>query len=93
MSKENKKEELNTSLIKAINDLNEMRGNVKAFILLASTDEPSKEKTDAVHGINAVGGKMNDLVELFYNIDPDITHAATMLTLGCSLAKAFKDKK
>lgn len=76
MSKENKKEEIEAEFAKGIDELNKLRGKVKAFILLASTDEPSEEKEGAVRGVNAVGGKMKDLVTLYENISPDIKSAA-----------------
>ena len=76
MSEENKKEKIEAVFAKSIDELNKLRGKVKAFILLASTDEPSEEKEDAVRGVNAVGGKMKDLVTLFENISPNIKSAA-----------------
>ena len=78
MSEENKKEEIEDVFAKGIDKLNKLRGKVKAFILLALTDEPSEEKENAVRGVNAVGGKMCDLVKLFENISPNIKSAAAL---------------
>lgn len=64
-------------------------GGVKAFILLALTDEPSEEEKDAVRGVNAAGGKMKDLVALFNNIDKDIKHAAAIEGLAGILGKVL----
>lgn len=93
MSEEIKKKELEAAFDKAFEELNKLRGNVKAFIFLALTDEPSKEEEEAVRGINAVGGKMNDLVELYYNIDPDIKRAAATSSLVEILGKVFGGKE
>ena len=76
MSKEIKKEEIEDAFDKSINKLNELRGKVKAFMLLAITDEPSEEREGVVLGINSVAGKMKDLVTIFENISPDIKSAA-----------------
>ena len=64
-------------------------GGVKAFILLALTDEPSDEKEDAVRGVNATGGKMKDLVALFNNINEKIKGAAAMKGLINILEKVL----
>ena len=89
MSEETKQKELEANFAKAIDRLNELRGGVKAFILLALTDEPSDEKEDAVRGVNAAGGKMKDLVALFNNINEDIKGAAAMKGLINILGKVL----
>ena len=89
MSKENRKEELNATLTQAINNLNEIRGGVKAFMLLALTDEASEEEKDAVRGVNAIEGELGDLVILFNNIPNDIKHAAAMQGLAGILGKVL----
>lgn len=76
MSEEMKQKEVEAGFAKAIDHLNELRGGVKAFILLALTDEPSDEKGDVVRGVNATGGEMEDIVTLFNNIDEKIKAAA-----------------
>lgn len=93
MPKENRKEELNATLTEAINNLNEVRGGVKAFMLLALTDEASEEKKDAVRGVNAIGGELGDLVVLFNNIPNDIKHAAAMQGLAGILGKVLGENE
>ena len=59
------KEEIEDAFAKGVDELNKLRGKVKAFILLASTDEPSEEKENAVLGINYSFGKPKDLVRKY----------------------------
>lgn len=87
------KEEIEDAFAKGIDELNELRGKVKAFMLLAMTDEPSEEKEDAVRGFNAVYGKLDDLVKLFENISPNIKSAAAMKGLADILGKVFDDEE
>ena len=89
MSKENKKEKIKTDFANAIDKLNELRGGVKAFILLALTDEASEKDKDTIRGVNAVSGKMKDLVVLFDNIDKDIKHAAAIGGIAEILGKVL----
>ena len=91
MSKE--KEEIEDAFAKGIDELNELRGKVKAFMLLALTEEPSEEKEDAVRGVNAVCGKLDDLVKLFENISPDIKSAAGIKGLVDILGKVFGENE
>ena len=93
MSEENKKEEVETIFAKSLDELNKLRGKVKAFMLLALTEEPSEGKEDAVRGINAVGGKMWDLVKLFENISPEIKSAAEIKGLVDILGKVFEENE
>lgn len=93
MSKENKKEEIEAEFAKSLDELNKLRGNVKAFILLASTNEPSEEKEGAVQGLNASCGKLGDLVKLFENISPDIKSASTLIGLVENLGKVFGENE
>lgn len=91
MSKE--KEKIEAKFAKSIDELNELRGKVKAFILLALTEEASKEKEDANLGLNASCGKLKDLVTLYDNISPDIKSAAEIKGLFNILGKVFDDKE
>lgn len=87
------KEEIEDAFAKGVDELNKLRGKVKAFILLASTEEASKEKEDANLGLNASCGKLEDLVTLYDNISPDIKSAAAMKGLADILGKVFDDKE
>lgn len=89
MSEEIKKKELEAAFDKALEELNKLRGNIKAFIFLALTDEHSKEDEEAVCGVNAVGGKVKDLITLFHNINPDIKRAAATSSLVEVLGEVF----
>lgn len=93
MTEENKKEEIEAAFAEGIDDLNELRGKVKAFMLLALTEEPSEGKEDAVRGVNAVYGKLGDLVKLFENISPEIKSAAGIKGLVDILGKVFEKNK
>lgn len=96
MSEENKKQEVNEAFAKTMEHLNGMRGGVKAFMILAMTDEPAKDgEKDAVNGISATGGKMADVVVLFENIDPKIKNVAAMHDLVGIMGKIanLKGKK
>ena len=87
-----KEEEKKATLNEALDDINKLRGNIKAFIFLALTDEPSKNTEGAVCGINAVSGEIKDLVTLFNNIDPEIKCAAVASSLGGILGKVLGGK-
>lgn len=93
MSEKNKKEEIEAEFAKSIDALNDLRGKVKAFILLASTDEPSEGKEDAVRGVNAVYGKMCNLVALHDNISPDIKSASVLVNMVEILGKVFGENE
>ena len=58
MSEENKRKETEAAVDKALNELNKLRGSIKAFMLIAITDEESNEEEDAVRGVNATVGRM-----------------------------------
>lgn len=83
------KEEIEDAFAKGIDELNELRGKVKAFMLLALTEEPLEEKEDANLGLNASCGKLEDLVTLYDNISPDIKSAAGICGLVKILGKVF----
>lgn len=88
---ENKDEKIAT-LEQAIGFLNEIKGKVKAFILLASTDEPSTDAEKSIRGLNAVSGKMGDLIELYENIDEDIKIEAGVRGFVDALKKAAQKR-
>lgn len=93
MSKENKTQNIKADFDKALDSLNELRGKTKAYILLAVTDEPAKDgEKSALSGINAVSGKMGDLVNLYKNIDKEISIAASMGDLCGFLGKILNSK-
>ena len=87
------KEEIEDAFAKGVDELNKLRGKVKAFILLASTEEASKEKEDANLGLNASCGKLEDLVTLYDNISPDIKSASVLVNMVEILGKVFDDEE
>lgn len=94
MSKENKTQNINANFDKVLNELNELKKRgVKAFILLAVTDEPAKDgDKKGLCGINAASGSKGDLVNLYKNIDKEISVAASMEGFCDFLGKLLKDK-
>lgn len=78
MSEENKRKETEAAVDKALYELSKLRGSIKAFMLIAITDEESNEEEDAVRSVNATVGRMDDLVTIFNNIEPEIKHAAAI---------------
>lgn len=90
MLESNEKEKKEAAFAKSIDALNKLRGKVKAFIFLVSTDEASKEKEDANLGLNSSYGKLEDLVTLYENISPDIKLAAEMKELVDILENVFE---
>lgn len=94
MSKKITQKELEATFDKALNDLNAMRGKVKAFILIAATDDPSndKEKKKAFKGISSSGGEMGHLVTLYENIDDKIKLFSAIRGLSGILGNMFEDE-
>lgn len=93
MSEENKKEEIEAAFVKSLDELNKLRGSIKAFMLIAITDEESNEEEDAGRGVNATVGRMKDLVTIFNNIKPEIKHAAAIGSLSEILGKVFGENE
>lgn len=93
MSEENERKEIEAAVDNALYKLNELRGNIKAFMLIAMTDEESNKKEDAVRGVNATVGRMKDLVTIFNNINPEIKHAAAIGSLSEILGKVFGENE
>lgn len=90
MLESNEKEKKEAAFAKSIDALNKLRGKVKAFIFLVSTDEPSEEKEGANLGLNASCGKLEDLVTLYDNISPDIKSASALGNMVEILGKVFE---
>ena len=93
MSEENERKEIEAAVDNALYKLNELRGNITAFRLIAMTDEESNKKEDAVRGVNATVGRMKDLVTIFNNIKPEIKHAAAIGSLSEILGKVFGENE
>ena len=93
MSEENERKEIEAAVDNALNELNKLRGSIKAFMLIAITDEESNEKEDADRGVNATVGRMKDLVTIFNNIKPEIKHAAAIGSLSEILGKVFGENE
>lgn len=76
MSTENKTNNTNADFDEALKKLDELRGGVTAFILLAATDKPSKDRENASAGINYCSGNSRDLANLYLNIPDKISKIA-----------------
>lgn len=69
-------------LNKTIDELNEKKDKIKAFMILAITNETLDENTGS--GINSSAGKAFDLYNLYLNIDERISR-------GAIIAKKLQD--
>ena len=79
---EDREQEIKEGFNKSIELLSKIKGEVKAYMLLALTDDPSSDgDKNSVHGVNASGGKMKHLVTLFNNIPKQIKAAAAAKSL------------
>lgn len=71
------KQECTQALEKAMEKLEEIKEDVKAFIVLAVTDEDTLNGT-ATKGVNAVCGKGDDVLNLLANLPDELVLTVAM---------------
>lgn len=72
-----KEETINENFEKVIKDCNEIKDEVKAFIVLAVTDKETKEGHKK--GVHAVEGNLLYLMNLIANIKDGLVESAVLL--------------
>ena len=84
------KQECTQALEKAMEKLEGVKENVKAFIVLAVTDEESLDGK-ANTGINAVCGKCEDVLNLIANLPDELTVSVAMAKTSKVLKTLLKE--
>ena len=79
------------SFEKTLQKCEEYKNDVKAYIVLMVTDKKDEDGQSA-EGINSMGGKRQDLLNLILNIDKDLAKEAYFMGALTKIAKdLFKD--
>lgn len=84
--------ECTQALERAMEQLEKIKEDVKAFIVLAVTDEESLNGTAAT-GVNAVTGKGSDVLNLLANLPDDLILTVAMAKTSKALVALSKEEK